>query len=76
MHCHTFITKSTVGLPIYRCRAQSEVSGEINRSGAQNAFEQRASILFAYAFGKAERILAGLALSVGPILTARAIDLE
>jgi putative mRNA 3-end processing factor len=66
--CHTFITESTFGLPIYRWRPQAEVFDEINAWWRQNQLEGRTSILFAYALGKAQRLLAGVDASVGPIL--------
>ena len=54
-----FITEATFGLPIYRWQSGAEVAGEI-LSWWQGAPE-RPSILFAYAFGKAQRLLAELA---------------
>ena len=66
--CHTFITESTFGLPIYRWRPQSEVFAEINQWWSDNAEQRRPSLLFAYAFGKAQRVLAGVDASIGPIV--------
>ena len=54
-----FITEATFGLPIYRWQSGAEVAGEI-LAWWQGAPE-RPSILFAYAFGKAQRLLAELA---------------
>jgi putative mRNA 3-end processing factor len=71
---HTFITESTFGLPVYRWRAQAEVFAEINAWWAANASEGRASLLFAYAFGKAQRILAGVDANIGPILVHGAVE--
>ena len=59
-----FITEATFGLPIYRWSPGSAVAAEILKwwQGAP----ERASILFCYAFGKAQRVLAELAaLGVG-----------
>ncbi|CAK6693910.1 ligase-associated DNA damage response exonuclease [Synechococcus sp. CBW1107] len=53
-----FITEATFALPIYRWRPGAEVATEIQRWW-QTA-PDRPSILFAYAFGKAQRILAEL----------------
>jgi putative mRNA 3-end processing factor len=53
-----FITEATFGLPLYRWRPGAEVAGAI-QSWWQSAPE-RPSLLFAYAFGKAQRILAEL----------------
>jgi putative mRNA 3-end processing factor len=54
-----FITEATFGLPIYRWARGAAVAGAI-RDWWQGAPE-RPSLLFAYAFGKAQRLLAELA---------------
>jgi putative mRNA 3-end processing factor len=72
--CHTFITESTFGLPIYRWDPQQEVFDEINRWWRRNAIEGRTSVLYAYAFGKAQRILSGLDTSIGPIVCHGAVE--
>ena len=54
-----FITEATFGLPIYRWQNGAEVAGEI--LSWWQAAPERPSILFAYAFGKAQRLLAELA---------------
>lgn len=53
-----FITEATFGLPIYRWQSGAAVAGAI-RDWWQGAPE-RPSLLFAYAFGKAQRLLAEL----------------
>lgn len=58
--CHTFITEATFGLPIYTWDAASEVIGEILDWWRDNRAQDRASVLFCYALGKAQRILAEL----------------
>ena len=68
LRCDTFITESTFGLPIYRWQAPQEVYDDINQWWRRNAAEGRTSVLFCYAFGKAQRILAGLDASIGPII--------
>jgi putative mRNA 3-end processing factor len=72
--CHTFITETTFGLPIYRWRPEAEVVGEINQWWADNAAASRASIVFAYALGKAQRVLAHLDPAIGPIFTHGAVE--
>ena len=73
--CHTFITESTFGLPIYRWRPQSEVFAEVRDWWSANAAAGRASIIYAYALGKAQRVLAGLIdSSIGPIYTHGAVE--
>ena len=68
VRCDTFITESTFGLPIYRWTPQQEVYDDINQWWRMNAAEGRASVLFCYAFGKAQRVLSGLDPSIGPII--------
>lgn len=76
--CHSFITESTFGLPIYRWRPQAEVFGEMRDWWRANAEAKRASIIYAYALGKAQRVLAGLldadGGAMGPIYTHGAVE--
>lgn len=74
LRCHTFITESTFGLPIYRWRPPAEVIADINAWWRANAEAGRASMLFAYAFGKAQRILAGIDPTIGPIVCHGAVE--
>ena len=75
VRCHTFITESTFGLPIYRWTSQAAVFDEIRAWWRSNAEQERASVLFAYALGKAQRLLAGLREEpIGPIYTHGAIE--
>jgi len=67
LRCHTFVTESTFGLPIYRWRPQAEVFEEIAEWWRVNAAAGRTSLISAYSLGKAQRVLAGLDPSVGPI---------
>jgi putative mRNA 3-end processing factor len=72
--CHTFITESTFGLPIYQWEPEQDIFDDINRWWRKNADEGRASIVFAYAFGKAQRLLSGLDASIGPIVCHGAVE--
>ena len=74
LRCHTFVSESTFGLPVFRWRPQSELSREINVWWQENRDQGKTSLLFAYSLGKAQRILAGLDPSIGPILTHGAIE--
>jgi hypothetical protein len=74
VRCHTFVTESTFGLPIYRWRPDREVFAEIDAWWRRNAREGRASLLFGYALGKAQRLLAGIDPGIGPIYTHGAVD--
>lgn len=72
--CDTFITESTFGLPIYRWPPQARLIAEIDDWWRGNAARERASVLFCYAFGKAQRILHGVDASIGPIVVHGAIE--
>lgn len=74
MRCHTFITESTFGLPIYRWQPQVELFADINAWWQGNAANGRTSVLFCYAFGKAQRLLSGLNPGIGTIITHGAVD--
>ena len=74
VRCHCFITESTFGLPIYRWRPQRQVFDDINQWWRANADAGRASLLMAYSFGKAQRILAGVDAGIGPIVVHAAVE--
>lgn len=67
VRCHTFITEATFGLPIYRWPPAAQVFAEIDAWWRGNQAAGKASVVFAYALGKAQRILAGVDASIGPI---------
>ena len=71
--CHTFITEATYALPIYRWRPQAEIFADIHRWWTENQANGFTSILFAYALGKSQRLLAGLDAGIGPILAHGAV---
>jgi putative mRNA 3-end processing factor len=77
VRCHTFISECTFGLPIYRWPGQDAEFDEIRAWWAANQAAGRASLVFAYALGKSQRILAGLAARgdlPGPIYTHGAVE--
>jgi putative mRNA 3-end processing factor len=71
--CHSFISECTFGLPVFRWEPQPVVMDRIAGWWAANAAEGKTSILGAYSFGKAQRLLAGLP-ALGPILTHGAVE--
>jgi putative mRNA 3-end processing factor len=73
VRCDVFVTESTFGMPIYRWRPQREVMAEVNAWWAANAAAGRASLLLGYSFGKAQRLLAGVDPSIGPIAVHGAV---
>ena len=74
VRCDTFITESTFGLPIYRWQPQHDIFSEINDWWRRNVADGRASVLFCYAFGKAQRILKGIDPGIGPIVCHGALE--
>ncbi len=72
--CDCFVTESTFGLPVYRWRPQAEVFAEVNAWWRANAEAGRASLLLGYSFGKAQRLLAGVDASIGPIAVHGAVE--
>jgi putative mRNA 3-end processing factor len=72
--CHTFITESTFGLPIYTWQTNEELFTDINAWWEKNKREGKASLLLAYALGKAQRLLKGVDTSIGPIYTHGAVE--
>lgn len=74
VRCHTFVTESTFGLPVYRWPSPVDVFDEINQWWQAQASAGRNSVLFCYAFGKAQRILASVDASLGPIVCHGAVQ--
>lgn len=54
--CHTFITESTFGLPVYRWKTQQESYREVQEWIIRNQAADHQSVLFAYSLGKAQRM--------------------
>ena len=75
VRCHTFITESTFGLPIYRWRPQQDTFTAIHEWWRDNAAIGITSVIFAYALGKAQRLLNGLRHApAGPVFTHGAVE--
>jgi putative mRNA 3-end processing factor len=71
--CHVFITESTFGLPIYKWAPQEEIFADIHKWWLQNQREGLVSVLSGYSLGKAQRLLANLDRSIGPVYVHGAI---
>ncbi len=71
--CHTFITESTFGLPIYKWKPQQEIFSDIKSWVGENNTAGKTSVLIAYSLGKAQRILAPLAETGLPIFLHGAV---
>jgi len=60
VRCHTLITEATFALPVYRWPDPAAVAEDLWGWWQANAAAGRASLLYAYSLGKAQRILAEL----------------
>ncbi len=66
LRCHTLVSECTFGLPIYRWEPPDRVIADIAAWWAQCAAAGKNALLYAYALGKAQRLLAMLP-PLGPI---------
>ena len=73
IRCHTFITESTFGLPIYNWKPQEAIFSSIRQWIAENKQQQRTSVLLAYSLGKAQRVIKNLAGCVENVFAHGAI---
>lgn len=74
LKCHHFITEATFGLPIYRWPPTRQIFEEINSWWRRNIEKGKASVIFAYALGKAQRVMSGVDRSLGPIFTHGSVE--
>jgi putative mRNA 3-end processing factor len=74
VRCHTLVTESTFGLPVYRWDPPAELFAAINDWWRANREAGKTSLVFAYALGKAQRVMAGIDASIGPIFTHGAVE--
>jgi putative mRNA 3-end processing factor len=72
--CHTFITEATFGLPIYRWTQPAVLFADVNEWWRANAEKGKASVIFAYSLGKAQRIVKSVDASIGKIYTHGAVE--
>ena len=74
VRCHGFVTESTFGLPVYQWEEPAAIFAGVNDWWRANAAAGRASILYGYALGKAQRILGSIDPDIGPIVTHGAVE--
>lgn len=67
VRCHTFVTESTFGLPIYRWEPEEVIAAQLNEWWAGNREAGRCSLVLGYALGKSQRALSMLDRDGGPI---------
>lgn len=71
VHCDTFITECTFGLPIYRWPHPNRVTQSINAWWRRNASRGIVSVIQAYSLGKAQRIALSVDHSIGPVYASQ-----
>ncbi len=59
--CHTFVSESTFGLPIYHWESQEVIFNQIHNWVGSNHIKLKTSLLVAYSLGKAQRLIKNLA---------------
>lgn len=55
--CHTFITESTFGLPIYKWLPENQLRDQIHKWVETNKLNNRTSVFFGYSLGKSQRLM-------------------
>jgi putative mRNA 3-end processing factor len=73
VRCHSFLTESTFGLPIYNWPDDTGVIGDINDWWSINAANSIPSVLLGYSLGKSQRIVFSVDHTVGPVYVHPAI---
>ena len=58
--CHTFVSESTFGLPIYKWQAQKEIFNNMTNWILSNKEKNKTTVLVAYSLGKAQRLIKNL----------------
>jgi len=74
VRCHLLVTESTFGLPIYRWPDEEATRGALNAWWRESGAEGKCCVLYGYAVGKSQRLLASLDPSIGPIYTHGAVE--
>ncbi len=67
VRCNTFITESTFAHPHYHWEPQADTFAQIHDWWRENQQHDKACFLYAYSLGKAQRLMAGLDHSIGPV---------
>ena len=72
--CDVFVSESTFGLPVFVWQGEDDLVRDILAWWAANQAVGKTSMLYAYALGKAQRLLAGIgAGALGPIAVHGAV---
>ena len=74
IRCHGFVTEATFALPIYRWKPAKDTFAEMGDWWQSNRAAGKASVLYGYSLGKAQRMLSGIDATIGPIFTHGAVE--
>lgn len=72
--CHFLVTESTFGLPIYHWPEWQREIDSINQWWRDAREQGKCCVLYGYAVGKSQSLLAGLDAEIGPIYTHGAVE--
>ncbi|HBE67303.1 MAG TPA: ligase-associated DNA damage response exonuclease [Planctomycetaceae bacterium] len=67
VQCHLMVTETTFGLPVYRWPDPAKVQQQINDWWRSAREQGKCALLYGYAIGKSQRLLAMLDPAIGPI---------
>ena len=71
--CDLLVTESTFGLPVYRWANPESIMADINKWWKTSRDERKCCVIYGYAVGKSQRLIAGLDSSIGPIFCHGAV---
>ena len=71
--CHAFITESTFGLPVFNWKSNEQLKLELNEIWRLTIQQNKSLVIFAYALGKAQRVLQLLDNSLGKVFVHGAV---
>ncbi len=74
LRCHTFLTEAVFALPIFRWPVEAETIAAIHAWWRTNREAGKTSLLYASAPGRAQRVLAELDYSIGPVIVHEEIE--
>lgn len=74
LRCHTFVTESTFGLPIFRWPDTGDVIAAIHAWWRGNQDAGKTSVLLGWPLGKMQRVMASLDGEIGPVYAHGAVE--
>ena len=74
IRCDLLVTESTFGLPVYRWEPEPVICAAINDWWRESRDDGKCCVVYGYAVGKSQRLIASLDPSIGPIYTHGAVE--